>query len=294
MTKQIEDLLNEDTENAVDGAETVENADDSVNESTNEVDLAADIEAIFAGTDLSEEFKAKALRVYEASVIAMATGIAADAEAQLTEAFNAELAAIQEQTEQEVAALTENINEDVEKYLEYVSNNWLTENKIEATSIVKTHIAESFMTEMAAVLERHNIDLPDEKIDLYSELEEKYAALEATNNKLLEEAISLKAEKDEAIREGIVYDFTDGLSDFEKDKFIRLSEAIEFEDDDSYKGKLSEIRESYFPQKIEEKIEQELDSEELVTLEEEVVTKPSNSVRSMPGFREIAKASPTR
>ena len=292
MTKKIEDLLEEEVTDIVAGEAdvVVEDTETVAEEATPEVDLAADIDAIFAGTDLSEEFKEKALRVYEASVIAMATQIAEKAEAALTESFNAELAAIQEQTESEVSALVESLNNDVEKYIAYVSENWLEENKLEATNIVKTELAESFMNDLGVLLERHNIELPDDKIDLYAELEEKYAALEAENNKLLEEAISLKTEKAEIVRESIVAEFSEGLTDLEKDKFFRLSEAIDYSDDESYKGKLEEIRESYFPAKSLEVIQENLDTDEIITLEEDVKVAPVNPVRSMPGFREIAKA----
>jgi len=93
-----------------------------------------DIDALFSGESLSEEFKTKATTIFEAAVRARVEAIA--------EAVALENEAILEGTIEEVEA---SLTEQVDEYLNYVVEQWLEDNKLAVESGLRTEIAEDFM-----------------------------------------------------------------------------------------------------------------------------------------------------
>lgn len=242
MVKKLEALLEEEKvklEDALVENSSTETNKEEVVESTSDFDASADIEAIFKDMDVSEEFKQKAARVYEASVIALATQVSENIATELKEHFETETAQIIEQYET-------NLNEEVNGYLKFVTEKWINENEVQATNVVRSEIAESFMDGLRELLVSHYVDLPEDKVDLVAEMEEANQKLTAKTNSLLEDIIALRKVNDNLVREQIVKEHVSGLSDFEKDKFEKLSEAIEYTSTDDYNSRLDEIRQSYF------------------------------------------------
>ncbi|MDP7368119.1 MAG: hypothetical protein QGH83_12785, partial [Candidatus Pacebacteria bacterium] len=77
-----------------------------------------------------------------------------------------------------------------------------------------------------------------------------------------EENVQLKKAKGELVKESMIADVADGMTDTETEKFQSLVDDVEFSDEESYKEKLQTIKESYFGTgKVE--------SEETETLTEE-------------------------
>ena len=50
----------------------------------------------------------------------------------------------------------------------------------------------------------------------------------------------------DSVKESMIADVANGMTDTETEKFQSLVEDVEFSDEESYKGKLQTIRESYF------------------------------------------------
>ena len=74
----------------------------------------------------------------------------------------------------------------------------------------------------------------------------KIEELEEKLNKQIEENIQLKKAKGELVKESMIADVANGMTDTETEKFQSLVEDVEFSDEDSYKEKLQTIKESYF------------------------------------------------
>jgi hypothetical protein len=94
-----------------------------------------DMDALFNGEELTEDFKVKATTIFEAAVMARVT---------------AEVARIEEEFESKVADAvaqnTEGLVEQVDGYLGYVAEQWMKENEIALERGIKTEILESFVS----------------------------------------------------------------------------------------------------------------------------------------------------
>ena len=76
-------------------------------------------------------------------------------------------------------------------------------------------------------------------------------ALEKKLNEQIEENVGLSKEVGGYIKNGIVTEIAEGLSLSQKEKLVSLAEAVEFENEDAFKAKVSTLRESYFSTKPE-------------------------------------------
>ena len=152
--------------------------------------------------------------------------------------------------------------EKVDDYLNYVVEQWMTENELAIERGLKGEIAEDFISGLKGLFEDHYIDVPDEKYDILEANLTKIEELEDKLNKQMEENVQLKKAKGELVKESMIADVADGMTDTETEKFQSLVDDVEFSDEESYKEKLQTIKESYFGTgKVE--------SEETETLTEE-------------------------
>ena len=78
------------------------------------LDVDTDINAIFSGESLSEEFKTNAKVIFEAAITAKVE----EAKTALEEEYATKL-------ETEVASINENLVNKVDEYLEYVVSEWM-------------------------------------------------------------------------------------------------------------------------------------------------------------------------
>ena len=114
---------------------------------------------------------------------------------------------------------------------------------------LKAEIIESFMSGLKGLFEEHYIDLPDEAVDVAEELADKVEALESAINEEMEKNIELSNKLKEFERDITFAEVSEGLTDTQVAKLQSLSEAVDFEDAESYKKKIATLRESYFPTK---------------------------------------------
>lgn len=197
-----------------------------------------DMDALFNGEELSEEFKTKATTIYEAAVMAR---------------VNAEVARIEEEFEsklaEQVAKNTEGIVEQVDGYLGYIAEQWMAQNEIALERGIKSELLESFVAGMKTLFEDHYIEVPEERFDVLGEMEDKVAELEAKLNEQVAANVELSKVIAEQTRAEIVAEATAGLTDIEVEKFQGLVEELSYEDAESFKTKVQTIRENYFTQK---------------------------------------------
>ena len=99
--------------------------------------------------------------------------------------------------------------------------------------------------------------------------------MEEKLNESIEENVGLSKQVGNYIKNGIVTEIAEGLSLSQKEKLISLAEAVEFENEESFREKVSTLRESYFSTKPEAK-----GAAETVTESKEVAETPSTDSMS--------------
>jgi len=194
-----------------------------------------DLSPIF-GDDLSEDFREKATSIFEAAVIA-----------RVNNEMEKVSAALEEQFAEEFTVYTEGVVEKIDAYLNYVVENYLEENKLAVESGLRSEIAEDFMSGLKALFKEHYIEVPEEKYDVISELQDKVTELEEGLNSQLENNVNLNTEVTDLRKKLIIKEMSKDLADTEANKLAKLLEGVEFDNADFYKEKVSVIKENYFP-----------------------------------------------
>ena len=215
--------------------EETEKVKESIDQKIEDLDVSQDVEALVDGEELSEEFKTKAATIFETAIKSK---------------VRSELEKIQEENDKQMKELAEtsmtSMVEKVDEYLNYVVEQWMSENELAIERGLKGEIAEDFISGLKGLFEDHYIDVPDEKYDILEANLTKIEELEEKLNKQMEENVQLRKAKGELVKESLIADVADGMTDTETEKFQSLVDDVEFSDEDSYKEKLQTIKESYF------------------------------------------------
>ncbi len=203
-----------------------------------EISIEEDVDALIAGEELSEEFKEKAKTILETAIKGKVV--------QIKETLQAEY---DSKLLEEVEEIKDALNERVDSYLEYVSDEWFTENQLAVAGGLKEELTESFMTGLKSLFEEHYVTIPEEKYDVLESMVEKLDDMEAKLNEQIEKNVSLNKRLAESVADGIFESVSDGLADTQKEKLATLSESVQFDSEEEYRDKLVTLKESYFPGK---------------------------------------------
>ncbi len=226
----------------------LEDAKAEIEEKIKSINVKEDVDALVEGEDLTEEFKDKAATIFEAAVKSKTREEVTRIHENMTSEF-------EEKLEESVEALTEK----VDTYLNYVVEEWTKENELAIERGLKGEIAEDFISGLKQLFEDHYIDVPDEKYDVLEAQSEKIAELEEKVNNVMEQNIALTSVKSGLVREQVISEACEDLTDTEIEKFKSLTEDVDFADEESFKAKLDTLKESYFPKTI---VEQSFDDED--------------------------------
>ena len=238
MAKEEEELSAEDT--IEEDQEIVDEVvEEETEETVEEYDVDEDVNALLGGEELSEEFKEKAKTIFEAAINAKVAGIKEELEAQYAEKLA-----------EEIEAAKESLAERVDSYLEYVADEWMSENQLAVDSGLKTEMTESFLTGMKSLFEEHYVTIPEDKYDVLESMVEKLDDMETKLNEQIEKNISLNKRLSESVADGILDEVSEGLAQTQKEKLAALSEGVEFESEEEYREKLETLKESYFSSKV--------------------------------------------
>jgi len=221
--------------------EKAESKDAKVEESTLDeriasVDVSDDVSALTQDAELSEEFKDKAATIFEAAVKSKLR----------SEVERIEMEKTQEVAE-EINKVRDELTEKVDNYMNYVVEEWMKENEIAIERGLKGEIAEDFISGLKALFEEHYVDVPDEKYDILGQQSEKIDELEAKLNEQIEKSAELKKSHDVLVRDRVFNECSSDLADTEVEKFKSLVEEVDFSNEESFKEKLDQLKESYFP-----------------------------------------------
>ena len=201
------------------------------------IDVSEHVNALMTGEgDLSEEFKRKAATVFEAAV---KSKVRSEVE-RMEEDYKTEL-------EENINTTKEELTEKVDTYLNYVVEEWMKENELAIERGLKGEIAEDFISGLKQLFEDHYVDVPDEKYDVLEAQSDKISELESKLNEAIEQSVQLKKNNAGLVKEQVVSEVSSDLADTEIEKFKSLIEDVDYSDEESYRGKLGTLKESYFP-----------------------------------------------
>jgi hypothetical protein len=199
-------------------------------------DIEEDVNALLAGEELSEEFQEKARTIFEAAIRSKVADIKEELQVSYEEALV-----------EEIEAIKEGLVDRVDAYLEYVADEWVSENALAVEHGLKTEMTESFLQGMRGLFEDHYVSIPEDRYDVIESMVDKLDEMEGKLNEQIERNVALNRRLAESVADVIFADVAEGLALSQKDKLASLAENVEFDSEANYREKLVTLRESYFP-----------------------------------------------
>jgi hypothetical protein len=237
-----EEVISEEEEEVTDEvteSDEEEEVEEEVEEVEEEFDIEEDVNALLSGEDLSEEFQEKARVIFESALRSKVNEIKESLEAQY-----------EERLVEEVVEISEALQERVDSYLEYVAEEWMTENQLSVEKGLKEELTESFLGGLKGLFEEHYVQIPEEKYDVLESMVEKLDKMETKLNEQIERNINLNKRLSESVADRIFDEISEGLAVTQKEKLASLAESVEFGSDTEYREKLETLKESYFPSRV--------------------------------------------
>ena len=217
-------------------------------------DLESEVDLLVqADANLSEEFKTKAQVVFEAAI----ANKVYDIRTQLEEQYASDL-------QEELTHVRTSLIEKIDNYLTYVVENWVNENEDVVDSQLRSEITEGFIKGLQNLFVESYIDVPEEKRDLVSELDEKVKLIEGSLEQAESDKEDLEEKLEDLLREKIIREHSEDLTSTQVEKLNQLLDGAEFGSEESFTEKVSTVKETFFSEKSEEEEITESTSDENV------------------------------
>ena len=142
-----------------------------------------------------------------------------------------------------------NLVEKVDQYMDYVVQEWLTENEVAIETGIRNEMTEHFIVGLKNLFQENYIDIPEEKVDVVAELAARVEQLEHELNEERSHSIEIKNALEESLSAEVVSEVSSDLVDVDAEKLKKLSESITFSDPDDFKAKIEVLKESHFPKR---------------------------------------------
>ena len=201
-----------------------------------DMDMKEDVAALTDGEDLSEEFKAKAATIFEASIKAKLVEEIENLESEYEAKVNEKV----EETKSEIV-------EKVDAYLNYVVEEWMKENELAIEKGLRAEITEDFIGGLKSLFESHYINVPQEKYDVIEAQTAEIEKLKEEVNQTIEKNVELNQAIGQHVRTDIINDVSSDLAETESEKLKGLAESIEYKDAESFRTSVETLKNSYFP-----------------------------------------------
>lgn len=194
------------------------------------------VDALLAGeTDLSEDFRTKAETIFESAV-----SVRVNEEVQVLEEAYAQALT------EEVEKIRTELTEQVDDYLNYVVEQWMSENEVAIESGLRTEITEDFISGLRNLFAEHYIDIPEDKVSIVEELGSRVASLESKLNEEIERNVEMTKVLAESQANEVLMAACDGLTTTQAAKLKKLAENVDFTTAEEFESKVLTLRESYF------------------------------------------------
>lgn len=205
-----------------------------------EYDFSGDLNALVESeATLSDGFKDKAATIFEAAVKSKLS----EEIARIEESYAGELA-------EEIASTKSDLVEKIDSYLNYVVENWMSENQIAIQSGLRSEIAENFMNGLKDLFVESYVEVPESKVDLVDDLAEQVEELETALNSQTAKNIEMTEELELFQRYEVIREHAHGLAETEVEKLASLAEDLDFVDEETFSAKVKTIKESYFTKEV--------------------------------------------
>ena len=201
-----------------------------------DMDMKEDVAALTDGEELSEEFKAKAATIFEASV-----------KAKLVEEIEKLEGEYETKVAEKVEETKSEIVEKVDAYLNYVVEEWMKENELAIEKGLRAEITEDFIGGLKSLFESHYINVPQEKYDVIEAQTAEIEKLKEEVNQTIEKNVELNQAIGQHVRTDIINDVSSDLAETESEKLKGLAESIEYKDAESFRTSVETLKNSYFP-----------------------------------------------
>ena len=262
-----QEVVAEDETSAETDEVVAEAEEDAITEEEVETyDIDDDVNALLGGEELSEEFKAKAKTIFETALKTKVAEVRKLLEQQYAEKLG-----------EEIIEAKDALAERVDSYLEYVADEWFTENQLAVENGLKEELTQSFLGGMKSLFEEHYVQIPEDKYDVLESMVEKLDDMESKLNEQIEKNINLNKRLAESVADGILDEVSEGLASTQKEKLASLAESVEFESENNYREKLETLKQSYFAQKSSPTVKTE-------TLSEGLDATPESTTGSMAAY----------
>lgn len=192
------------------------------------------LQNLFSGENLSEEFMGKASVVFEAALNERTESIR---QAMLTEASTL--------VEQEVGNAVNELATRLDEYLSYAVDEWMKENKLAVESGIRTEISESFITGLKSLFETHYIEVPENKHDILEDLFSENQELETTLNEQIQTNMKFKQELDQGAARAVFMEAVSDLTQVDAERLASLANSINYTSPQEFHNKLVVLKENY-------------------------------------------------
>ena len=205
-----------------------------------EYDFSGDLNALVESeATLSDGFKDKAATIFEAAVKSKLS----EEIARIEESYAGELA-------EEIASTKSDLVEKIDSYLNYVVENWMSENQVAIQTGLRSEIAENFMNGLKDLFVESYVEVPESKVDLVDDLAEQVEELETALNSQTAKNIEMTEELELFQRYEVIREHAHGLAETEVEKLAKLAEDLDFVDEETFSAKVKTIKESYFTKEV--------------------------------------------
>ncbi len=227
-------------ESYMEDADVAEDLEAVVETQEAEYDFSGDLNALVESeATLSDGFKDKAATIFEAAVKSKLS----EEIARIEESYATELA-------EEIASTKSDLVEKIDSYLNYVVENWMSENQVAIQTGLRSEIAENFMNGLKDLFVESYVEVPESKVDLVDDLAEQVEELETALNSQTAKNIEMTEELELFQRYEVIREHAHGLAETEVEKLAKLAEDLDFVDEETFSAKVKTIKESYFTKEV--------------------------------------------
>ncbi len=169
-----------------------------------------------------------------------------------------------EKSDEEMSEFKDSLIESLDKYIEYATDEYLTENEIAIESGSKVLAAEKIIEATKSVFKEVGMEIPETEVDHVKDVEKNLEEANDKLNGLIEENIESKKQIFEFEKAISFQKLTKDLAESKVEEVHTLLEGLEYRDTNDFERKVKIVIE-----KIDTKIINEEDDKDLEDLEED-------------------------
>ena len=166
-------------------------------------------------------------------------------EAKLAEKLDEQKEANEELIEAAVVERTEALEDKLDSYLSYISEEFMEENKIAIEAGQKVMAAEHILEGIQELMVEQHLTVPENSVEMVESLEDELEGVTARLDTRITENVDLRQEVADLKREIILDTLSEGLSDQQTEKLETLTEDFSIGNEKAFISKVRVVRESF-------------------------------------------------